>query len=415
MVQFEKFKNITGRRNEFPSIKREHNGHTLAYFDGPGGTQVPDRVIDSISSYYKTSNTNTHGCFVTSEETDNIISSARKAMADLLGAGGYRNISFGNNMTTLNFSLSKAIGRYLQPGDEIIITQLDHESNRGPWLNLREKGVIIREVKIKPDCTLDYDDFEEKMNENTRLVAMGLASNAFGTVNDAVFAREITYRYGAWLLLDAVHYVPHFPVDVNKIGPDFLLCSVYKFYGPHVGILYSKEGLLDMLHTDNLRTQDQQAPYKIETGTLNHAALSGVSAAVDFIASFGEGENKRNKIVSGMELVREYEHYLGKKLFDGLKKIPGVKVYGQNFDIIRRAPTVSFTINDIRPNTICTILGKKGILTWDGNFYAVKPAEVLGLYERGGVVRAGISLYNTETEVDRLINEVEQIAGGEGE
>ncbi len=294
--------NIEKRRADFPSLKRTYNGLPLVYFDGPGGTQVPQTMIDAMVSYYHNSNSNTHGHFVTTRETDDVIANARNAMAEFLGADSPERISFGQNMTTLNFSLSKAIARSLRPGDEILISQLDHEANRGPWLNLKENGIIIKEIAVKHDCTLDYNDFKNKLNERTKLVAVGFASNAFGTINDINFIREQTYKSGALLLVDAVHYAPHFTIDVQKTGVDYLLCSAYKFYGPHVGILYSKEGLLDSLEPDRLRTQDQRAPNRIETGTLNHAALAGVTAAVDFIASFGNGgDSRREKIVKRYE------------------------------------------------------------------------------------------------------------------
>jgi len=277
------FREIIKRRTDFPSLNRIHNGYPIAYLDGPGGTQIPQQVIDAMVKYYTTCNANHNGRFITSQ-----------------GAG---NISFGANMTTLTFSLSKAIGNILKPGEEVIITQLDHEANRGPWLNMQENGIVVREVKLKPDGILDYDDFKNKINEKTRLVAMGLASNALGTVNNISLVRKLTDQVGAWLLIDAVHYVPHLPVDVKELKVDFLLCSAYKFYGPHVGILYSKTGLLDELKADRLRTQTQHSPYIIETGTLNHAALAGVKAAVEYIASFGTGSDFRTNVVTAMQRI----------------------------------------------------------------------------------------------------------------
>lgn len=406
------FKKVIERRNDFPSLKKTINDKQLAYLDGPGGSQVPQQVIDAISNYYKNSNANTHGFFITSRESDNLIYETREYAAEFLGAESSSCISFGANMTTLNFSLSKAIGRYLQEGDEIVITQLDHEANRGPWLNLRENGIVIREVTLNQDGTLDYEDFNEKINEKTRLVAMGLASNALGTVNNVRLIRQLTYEVGAWLMVDAVHYAPHFPVDVKSIGVDFLICSAYKFYGPHVGILYSRPGLLDQLQTDRLRTQDSVAPFRIETGTLNHAAIAGVKSAISYIASFGEGDDLRSQIVSGMEKIEAYEHYLAKKLYSGLKNIDGVKIYGIPFDIMQRAPTVSFTVDGIEPTEACRILGEKGICVWDGHFYAIRAIEVLGLYEKGGLIRAGISLYNTEEDIKRLLEGIKEIAKG---
>ncbi len=406
------FSEIIKRRDDFPSLKRTVNGFKLAYLDGPGGSQVPQQVINAISGYYKKCNANTHGYFITSAESDKIIEEAREKSAVFLGAENAGCISFGANMTTLNFSLSRAIARSMREGDEIIITQLDHEANRGPWLNLREKGIVVREVTLKQDGTLDYADFISKINEKTRLAAVGLASNALGTVNNIKLIRQLTYEAGALLAVDAVHYAPHFPVDVKELGVDFLICSAYKFYGPHVGILYSRPGLLEQLQTDRLRTQSPRAPYRIETGTLNYAAIAGVKSAVDYIASFGGGKTLREKIVSAMGKIGEYEHYLARNLYGGLKRIKGVKVYGVPFDAGLRAPTVSFTIDGIEPSEACRMLGDKGICVWDGHFYAVRAVEVLGLYEKGGLIRAGISLYNTEDDIKRLLNGVKEIADG---
>ncbi len=404
------YTHVFERREEFPSMKRRFNDFSLAYFDGPGGSQVPMQVLESMNNYYMNSNANSHGLFVTSMETDRLIADARDTMAAFLGAGSSRSISFGANMTTLNFSLSRALGRYLEPGDEIVITQLDHEANRQPWLSLREAGIVVREVKITSDFTLDYGDLEEKINEDTRLVAVGYSSNAFGTVNNIARIRELTYQVGAWLLVDAVHYAPHFPLDVKASGIDFLLCSAYKFYGPHVGILYAKEGLLDRLPTDRLRTQAQTAPYCIETGTLNHAALAGVKGAVDFISTFGKSDDFRSAIVEGMTEIAAHEEEMASALYQGLSAIPGLSLKGPSFDVSHRAPTVSFVIDGLDPATVSRKLGEKGICSWDGHFYAIRPMEVLGLLDRGGVIRLGLSLYNTPEEVDRVIGDVRKIA-----
>lgn len=400
---------ITGRRREFPSLLRTHNGYPLAYLDGPAGTQVPQSVIDAIGRYYTASNANTHGRFPTSADSDRLLDETRDLAAQFLGAPGAQCVSFGANMTTLNYALSRAFGRLLKAGDEILVTQLDHEANRGPWLGLEEKGVLVREIEILPDATLDYGDFERKVNPRTRLVAMGLASNAFGTVNDVAFARRVTSRVGAMLLVDAVHYAPHFPVDAAGMGVDLLLCSAYKFYGPHVGILYAREGCLAGLEPDRLRTQDQRAPYRIETGTLNHAAIAGVKASIEFIGSFGDGGSTRERIVGGMELIGAHEHQLARLLYDGLGTLDRVTVRGPSFGSHRRAPTVSFTFEGKSPGDVCTALGRKGICAWDGDFYAVRPMEVLGLRDRGGVTRVGISLYNTEEEISRLCEELKRL------
>ena len=397
------------RRADFPSLSRTHNGFPLVYFDGPAGTQVPRQVIDAMDAYYTTSNANTHGQFVTTRETDRLLEETRETAAAFLGAPSGSTVSFGANMTTLAFSLSRAFARMLRPGDEVLVTQLDHEANRGPWLSLREHGIVVREIGITRDASLDYDDLRAKLNERTRLVAMGWASNAFGTVNDVALVRELTYKVGAWLLVDAVHYAPHLVMDVDTLGIDFLLCSAYKFYGPHVGILCCREGLLDQLPTDRLRTQDPRAPHRIETGTLNHAAIAGVKASIEYIASLGAGATLREKVVHAMTSMAAYEHALGSTLYQHLLSIEGVSVHGLSFQSPRRAPTIAFTVKGKTATQISAALGEKGICTWDGHFYAIRPMEVLGLLEGGGVTRVGISLYNKEEEVNRLVNELRSI------
>jgi cysteine desulfurase family protein (TIGR01976 family) len=396
-------------RSLFPALARVHNNIPLTYLDAPAGTQVPQQVIDGISHYYKTSNANTHGEFLTTNETDGVVATMRKTVAALLGAEGPETISIGQNMTTLNFSLARGIARNLKPGDEVLITQLDHEGNRGPWLMLRDFGVIVREVKLSPAGTLDENDFAEKINEKTRVVAVGLASNALGTVNNVKLARELSYKAGAWLVLDAVAYAPHFPINVQELGCDFLLCSAYKFYGPHVGLLYSRPGLLDRIKTDRLRTALQYAPEKIETGTLNHAAIAGVTAAVDFIASLGNGQTLREQLTDAYAQVGEHERKLAIDLYEGLHKIKGVKVIGQDFKSKHRAPTVSFTFEGKTPTEVCRHLSKQNIFAWDGHFYALRAIEILGLLERGGVTRIGMAVYNTTAEINKTLDVLKEL------
>jgi cysteine desulfurase family protein (TIGR01976 family) len=401
--------NIPTLRAQFPSLSRLHNSKPLIFIDGPAGTQVPEYVINAMSDYYKRSNSNTHGAFVTTNETDALIHAMRQTVATFLGTEGPETISVGQNMTTLNFSLARGIGRMLQPGDEILITQLDHEGNRGPWLSLRENGVIVREVNLLGNGLLDYEDFEKKINERTRLVAMGMASNAIGTVNDFKLVRKLTYRYNTWLLLDAVHYAPHFSIDVQEIGCDFLLCSAYKFYGPHVGILYSKPGLLDQIPTDRLRTAGQSAPDKIETGTLNHAAMAGVKASIEFIAKQGNGNTLREKILDAYDCIGKHERALAEILYNGLKAISGVKIIGQPFGSVQRSPTISFIKDGKTPWQVCQQLAAQNICAWDGHFYAIHAIEVLGLLEKGGVTRMGISAYNTEEEINKVLKAVQSL------
>lgn len=398
-------------RSQFPSLKRTINGHPVIHLDGPGGTQVPQSVIDAIVHVYSHSNANTHGQFTTSHETDALIHHARTQVAAFLGAENENTISFGANMTSLNFVLANAMTRSLQPGDEILITQLDHEANRGPWLQQRRHGIEVREVLLEEDGSLDYNDLEKKISEKTRVVAIGLASNIFGTVNEIDRVRQLAYEVGALLVVDAVHFVPHLLTDVSEIDCDFLLCSAYKFYGPHVGVLYSKPGALDRLDTDRLRVQTQHAPYRIERGTLNHPALAGVAAAVDFIASFGNGDSLRAKIVDGMNTIQTHERGLAQQLYMGLRELDGVDIYGPPLKETHRAPTISFTVENKKPDQICRQLAEQGICAWDGHFYAIRAAEVMGLMGQGGVTRMGIAAYNTSDEIERVITALNSIAG----
>jgi len=399
----------TAVRSQFPSLKRVVNGHQIVHLDGPAGTQVPQSVIDAIVNVYSNSNANSHGQFITSQETDHLIDHTRSQVSALLGAEGGHTISFGANMTSLNFVLANAITRGLQPGDEILITQLDHEANRGPWLHQRRHGIVVREVLLEEDGSLDYNDFEKKISEKTRVIALGLASNIFGTVNEIDRVRQMAYEVGALLVVDAVHYVPHLLTDVREIDCDFLLCSAYKFYGPHVGILYSRPGALDRLDIGPLRVQIQNAPYRIERGTLNHAALAGVSAAVDFIASLGKGDSLRNKIKDALSIIQNHERSLAQQLYLGLREMDGVDIYGPPLKETQRAPTLSFTVEGKRPEDICKQLAEKSICAWDGHFYAIRAMEVMDLTGQGGVTRMGMAAYNTSDEVDYVIEQLNKI------
>ena len=390
-------------RKDFPALQRARAAGELAFLDGPGGSQVPRCVIEAIEDFYASCNVNTHGNFPPSQEVDRRMQVAREALAAFLGAAGPQCISFGQNMTTLNFSLSSAIGRTLKPGDEVLITQLDHEANRGPWLKLKDQGVVVREVLMTPAGQLDADDMAAKISARTKLLALGASSNALGTVNDLALARRLTREVGALLVLDAVHYAPHFPLDVQALDPDFLLCSAYKFYGPHVGVLYSRTGALDNLPTDRLSVQDPQAPYRIETGTLNHAAIDGARAAVQYLAGWGTGASLRARIVDAMSSIAAYEHELAKGYYEAVRRIPGVRVWGPDFSRRARAPTVSITLDSMTASQAAAALGAQGICVWDGNFYAARAVELLGLEQRGGLLRTGFSLYNTEAESQRLL------------
>ncbi len=329
-----------------------------------------------------------------------------------VGAPGPGAISLGANMTTLNYSLSHALGRSFSPGDEVLITALDHEANRGPWLGLQEKGIKVREVPVTPGGELDYAAMEKMISSRTRLVAVGWASNALGTVNNIRSIRKLSREAGALLLVDAVHYAPHFSIDVLEEDVDFLLCSAYKFYGPHVGILYSRPGLLEQLETDRLKTQDQAAPYRIETGTLNHAAIAGVTAAVNYLEQLGRGENRRARLVDAFSRISRYELDLGRRFFQGLSKNPKCRIYGPSMPDVPggRTPTISFTIEGMTPSEASEQLGNKGFLVWDGDFYAARVIELLGLSGSGGVIRVGISLYTKKEEVEALLEAVRQLS-----
>ncbi|MEA3151063.1 MAG: hypothetical protein QOD56_2002 [Gammaproteobacteria bacterium] len=387
-------------RRDFPALV---HGHDLVFLDGPGGSQVPRVVIDAMVDVYQSCNVNTHGNFPPSREVDRRMDVARETLATFLGAAGPECISFGQNMTTLNFALSTAIGRTLNAGDEVLITQLDHEANRGPWLRLEDRGVVIQEVKLKDSGELDTADMAAKITARTKAFAIGASSNALGTVNDIALARRLTRHVGALLVVDAVHYAPHFPLDVQAMDADFLLCSGYKFYGPHVGVLYSKPGALERLPTDRLSVQDPAAPYRIETGTLNHAAIDGVRAAVEYLASWGTGATLRERVLDAMQGISAYEHALAKFYHDEVQRLPGVRVWGPDFSTRLRAPTVSITLDRHTAAQAATALGAAGVCVWDGNFYAARAVERLGLAERGGLLRTGISMYSTESDVRRLL------------
>jgi cysteine desulfurase family protein (TIGR01976 family) len=397
-------------RRDFPALQRPREGGELAFLDGPGGSQVPAAVIDAIADSYAACNVNTHGQFPPSREVDRRMHRARATLAAFLGAESDECISFGQNMTTLNFSLSAALGRTLEPGDEVLITQLDHEANRGPWLRLRERGVVVQEVRLEPSGILDAEDMAAKISARTKVFALGASSNALGTVNDVALARRLTRAVGALLVIDAVHYAPHFPLDVRAMDADFLLCSSYKFYGPHVGVLYSKPGALERLPTDRLTVQDPAAPYRIETGTLNHAAIDGARAAVEYLASWGAGATLRERLVDAMTGIAAYEHALAGCYYRDVRQLRGVRVYGPDFGTPVRAPTVSITLDKHTAQAAASMLGARGICVWDGHFYAARAVEVLGLAERGGLLRTGISMYSTPAEISRLLGEIERLA-----
>ncbi|MEE8463383.1 MAG: cysteine desulfurase-like protein [Gammaproteobacteria bacterium] len=396
-------------REDFPALSRSLDGKPLVFLDGPAGTQVPDPVIEAQNHAYRMFNTNTGGEFITSRDLEEAMWRTRETVATFVGASEPASISFGANMTTLAFSLSDAFSRLWGEGDEVVISALDHEANRGPWLQLQDGGVTIREIAIDSQGYFDTDDMRGKINERTRLVALNASSNALGTVNDLSLARELSREVGAWMLVDAVHYVPHIALDVQAMDPDFLFCSAYKFYGPHVGILYTRPGLLNTLPTNRLGTQSAAAPYRIETGTLNHAAIVSIAAAIEFLASWGEGNNLRERLTDAMGQIYAYEHLLAAHYYQQVSAVPGVKIWGPDFSAALRSPTVSITSGKISTDDAVKNLGAQGFCLWQGHFYAQRVVELLGLSASGGLIRMGVSMYNTKSEIDRLLEAIERL------
>jgi cysteine desulfurase family protein (TIGR01976 family) len=403
-------------RGQFPALRRVVNGFPAAYLDGPGGTQVPQRVLDAVTDYLVNHNCNIHGVFATSEETDAIIEGSRHAMADFLGCDADE-VSFGANMTTLTILLAQGIARTLKPGDEVLITELDHEGDRGPWQLLADRGIVVREAPVDlATCTIDWDGWQALLSEKTKLVAMGYASNATGTVNDVKRAAEAAHTVGALMFVDAVHFALHGSIDVRDIGCDFLVCSAYKFFGPHIGCLYVRRGANNHVEPLKLRAQEDDAPYRFETGTLNHEGIAGAGEAVEFIADLGRHHaddparvaGRRDAVVAGMHAIEAYEQPLAAHLIESFSALPGVRVYGPPAGHPRTS-TVSFTVTGTKAPDVARALAAKGLFVWDGDFYAVRLVEKLGLGDQGGLVRVGLAPYNTGDEVERVIAAVTEL------
>jgi len=404
-------------RQQFPALNQTVNGQPAVFFDAPGGTQVPQRVMDAIVNYLASSNANTGGAFLTSRNTDQIIANARAAMADFFNCAADE-VVFGANMTTLTFAFSRAIGRELKSGDELLVTCLDHDANVSPWVCLEERGAKVRTADIKPgDCTLDMFDLSAKVRRSTRLVAVGWAANAVGTINDVNEIVRLAHDAGAMTFIDAVHYAPHGPIDVRALDCDFLACSSYKFFGPHLGILFGKREQLQRLRPYKLRACTEKLPDRWETGTQNHECLAGLVATVDYIADVGRHHNsevktRRQAILAAYEVFQQHERELTEQLISGLLAIPGLTFYGikdpSQFD--RRTPTVAIRMEGRTPRELATHLGERGIFTWDGNYYAINLAERLGVQESGGMLRIGLAHYNTAEEVERLLTELRGLA-----
>jgi len=416
MAQNETTLDLTWVRSQFPSLAQTVNGNPAVFLDGPGGTQVPQRVIDAISDYLTTSNANTCGAYATSRRTNAVIDDARAAMADFLGCDPDE-IVFGPNMTTLTYAMSRAIGRALGPGNEIVLTHLDHDANISPWRGLEETGATVRFAEInQEDCTIDMNDLARKITGHTRIVAAGYASNAVGTINPVNQIVQLAHDRGALAYIDAVHYAPHGPIDVRALDCEFLVCSTYKFFGPHMGVLYGKREHLKRLQPYKVRANTEAIPNRWEWGTLNHECIAGITACVDYLADLGRrvdpsASTRRAVLLAAYDAIQKHERNLAKRLIRGLAAIPGLTIYGitdpRRFD--QRCPTIAARIAGHTPLELATALGERGFFTWDGNYYALNLTERLDLEKDGGFLRIGLVHYNTSEEVDRLINALQEI------
>ena len=446
-------------RAQFPSLSQTVNGHPAAFLDGPGGTQVPQRVIDAIADYLRRDNANTAGAYATSQHTDAMIAEARAAMGDFLHCAADE-VAFGPNMTTLTYSMSRAIGRELKTGDEILVTRLDHDANVSPWLQMAEdlqkedRGITVRWAEIHDeDCTLDMADFASKINSNTKLVAVGYASNAVGTINPVKEIVKLAHAAGALAYIDAVHYGPHGLIDIAALDCDFLVCSTYKFFGPHMGVLFGKREHLKRFRPYKVRPNTNAIPNCWEWGTLNHECIAGIAACVEYLADLGrrvranENQEEHNEehnevehnqeehvgtaapgcrssearpaadsarraaITAAYEAIHEHELALLERMMAGLQKIPGLKIYGIT-DPARfheRCATLAVRIENHTPLELATKLGERGFFTWDGNYYALNLTEHLDVEKSGGFLRIGLVHYNTLEEVDRMLGALREI------
>jgi cysteine desulfurase family protein (TIGR01976 family) len=410
---------VEGLRARFPALSLTHEGRPFVFFDGPGGTQVPDTVIEAVSRYYRESNANHGGDFLTSRRSDAIAAEAHAALADFLGAASADEVKFGANMTTLTLHLSRSLAATMEPGDEIVVTRLDHEANVGPWRSAAaDRGLVVREVDIEvEDGTLRLETLDAVLGPRTRLVAVGWASNALGTINPVAEIARRAHTAGALIFVDAVHAAPHLPLDVRAVDADFVTCSTYKFFGPHLGVLYGRRDVLESLPTYKLRPAED----RFETGTGNFEGQAGALAAVEYLADVGRmhapddaAAGRRAAIVAGMRAIRRYEMDLYRRLVDGLDALPDVRTWGirerERFE--ERTPTAAITFRAASPAPVARALAEEGIATWHGDFYATGLIERLGLVDTGGVLRIGLTHYNTAAEVDRLLASLEAILTG---
>jgi len=397
-------------REQFPSLREQVAGAPAAFLDGPAGTQVPRQVMNAITNYLTQANANTYGMFATSRRTNEMILAARAAMADFFNCAA-EEVVFGQNMTTITLGLARAIGRELKAGDEIVVTTLDHDANVGPWRALEEKGVVVRQADIREmDCTLDLEDLRTKITNKTKLVAVGYASNMVGTINPVGEITKMAHAAGALMFVDAVHYAPHGLIDVKALDCDFLVCSPYKFFGPHMGTLYGKKEHLERFKPYKVRPATNVSPECWETGTQVHELIAGIGATVNYITELGRKcdgtvRTRREALAAAYAATVPYERALMKRLLDGLEGLPGIRIFGitERARFGERCATLSFRIGEHNPTKIAEFLGERGIFTWDGNFYALNLSERLGVEQKGGVLRVGLVHYNTSDEVDRMI------------
>ena len=394
--------NVNNVRRDFPALERKHEGYPVAYFDGPGGTQVPRQVVEAMNTYLFYHNANTHWNYPTSAETDAALDAARVAFADFVN-GDATEIAFGLNMTTLTFHLARGLATRWGKGDEVVVTELDHHGNIAPWTRLAaERRVTIKTVRMDPEAgVLDWADLEQAITPRTKLLAIGAASNALGTVTDVAAAARLAKAQGALVFVDAVHYAPHVLVDVKALGCDFLACSAYKFYGPHVGVLWGRNDLIASLDVPKLQPAPEAPPERLETGTQNHEGIIGAAAAVDYLASLGQGASRRDRLVSAFATLHEQGTALLARMWNGLSAIPGVRMYGCQPGSAR-TPTVAFTLDGMVSDDVARALARRGVFVSNGDFYATTVLERIG-HADDGVVRAGCACYTTADEVDRLV------------
>jgi cysteine desulfurase family protein (TIGR01976 family) len=398
---------ITEVRGQFPALKRTYHGKPVAYFDGPGGSQVVKSAIEAIAGYMENGGANLHGTFPTSWETEEIIAEAKKAVGDFLGVQA-NEVAFGANMTTLAIAIANALGKQFEAGDEIVVTEMDHRANVDPWLLMaKDRGLTVRWIRVNTETlTLDLSDLTETINDKTKLVAVGLASNAVGTIVDLAPIAARAKEVGALVAADAVHAAPHIPVDRDRQGIDILLCSAYKFFGPHVGIAAIKENVFKELQPYKLVPAPDYYPDKLETGTQNHEGIAGIQPAIEFFASFGEGETRRERILSGLEKIEAYENSLAGRLREGLAAIEKVTLFEAGRHVAK-TPTIAFQVAGIEPEEVCKVMAEQhSIFIASGHFYASTLADRLDINKTGGWIRAGLAPYNTIEEVERFIKAV---------